>query len=78
MALAIVGILILALAVLTYISYHRDLNRARLRISSGGHVVNTPSGQIEYADVGNGPPLLVAHSTGGGFDQGLLLTLHLV
>jgi 2-hydroxy-6-oxonona-2,4-dienedioate hydrolase len=69
--LALVGILILALAALTYINYRRDLNRARFRISSGSHVVNTKSGLIEYADVGDGPPVLVIHGAGGGFDQGL-------
>jgi pimeloyl-ACP methyl ester carboxylesterase len=71
MALTIIGILILALAALTYISYRRELSRARLRISSGSHVVNTATGLIEYADVGKGSPVLVIHGAGGGFDQGL-------
>jgi pimeloyl-ACP methyl ester carboxylesterase len=71
MALTIVGILILTFVALTYISYRRDLNRARFRISSGSHLVNTASGLIEYADLGEGPPVLVIHGAGGGFDQGL-------
>ena len=78
MALTIVGILILSLAALIYISYRRDLNRARFRISSGSHIVNTTSGLIEYADVGEGPPVLVIHGAGGGFDQGLEIAQPLI
>jgi pimeloyl-ACP methyl ester carboxylesterase len=78
MALTIVGILILAFALLTYIGFRRDLNQARLRISSGSHVVNTASGLIEYADVGKGPPVLVIHGAGGGFDQGLEIAQPLI
>jgi pimeloyl-ACP methyl ester carboxylesterase len=77
-AVTLVGIFILALAALTYISYRRDLNRARFRISSGSHVVNTKSGLIEYADVGEGPPVLVIHGAGGGFDQSLEITRPLI
>ena len=29
---------------------------------------------MEYAVAGSGPPLLMIHGTGGGFDQGLLFT----
>lgn len=78
MALTVVGILILALAALTYISYRRELSRALLRASSGSHVVNTSSGLIEYADVGKGPPVLVIHGAGGGFDQGLEIARPLI
>jgi pimeloyl-ACP methyl ester carboxylesterase len=77
-ALTLVGILVLALAALTYVSYRRDLNRARFRISTGSHVVNTASGLIEYADVGKGPPVLVIHGAGGGFDQGLEIAQPLI
>jgi pimeloyl-ACP methyl ester carboxylesterase len=33
--------------------------------------VQTSCGPIEYATAGNGPPVLVIHGAGGGFDQGL-------
>jgi len=58
-------------AALVYRRYRRDLGAARARVSSGSKVVNTSSGQIEYADVGTGAPILVIHGAGGGFDQGL-------
>ncbi len=34
-------------------------------------MVQTPCGPIEYALTGDGPPLLVLHGAGGGYDQGL-------
>lgn len=71
MLLTVVGIPILALAALTYAGYRRDLNAARRRILCGSHVAHTASGLIEYAEVGKGPPVLVIHGAGGGFDQGL-------
>ena len=33
--------------------------------------VHTAIGEIEYATIGSGAPLLVVHGAGGGFDQGL-------
>ncbi len=32
----------------------------------------TMAGPLEYAIAGGGPPLMMIHGTGGGFDQGLL------
>jgi len=56
---------------LVYRRYRRDIRAARARISSGSKLANTPSGLIEYADVGTGSPVFVIHGAGGGFDQGL-------
>ncbi len=50
-------------------SYRRDIEAARARIATGSRVVETPLGPIEYADVGSGPPVLMIHGAGGGFDQ---------
>jgi 2-hydroxy-6-oxonona-2,4-dienedioate hydrolase len=62
-----------ALALVMYIAYVRDITAAKEQISSGTNVINTAQfGLIEYADVGQGPPILAIHGTGGGFDQGLL------
>ena len=51
--------------------YRRDLHRARARIARGSRVAQTALGPIEYSSVGEGPPVLVVHGAGGGYDQGL-------
>ncbi len=71
-AAAILVVLLLAGAfALVYASYQRDIHRARERVSAGSEIAQTPCGQIEYAIAGEGPPVLVVHGAGGGFDQGL-------
>ena len=73
-SLALLTVVPASLAVagaLVYRRYRRDLTAARTRVSSGSKLANTPSGLIEYADVGTGAPVFVIHGAGGGFDQGL-------
>jgi hypothetical protein len=42
-----------------YLRYRRDLNAARSRLAAvGRHVVSTPWGAVEYAEQGNGEPVL--------------------
>jgi lipoprotein-releasing system ATP-binding protein len=53
--------------------YRADLAAAEARISSDRAVARTAIGPIEYGQTGSGPPVLVVHGAGGGFDQGLLL-----
>jgi pimeloyl-ACP methyl ester carboxylesterase len=36
-------------------------------------IADTARGPVEYADIGDGPPVLAIHGTPGGWDQGLLL-----
>ena len=59
--------------VLTYPRYQHDMHETRERLLSGSQVIQTNSGPIEYADVGDGYPVLVVHGAGGGYDQGLIL-----
>jgi pimeloyl-ACP methyl ester carboxylesterase len=52
------------------------LREARLRtaaLEAESRLVNTRYGSMEYAVWGEGPPVLVVHGAGGGFDQGRLL-----
>lgn len=55
-----------------YRRFKRELNDARLRVSRGSALADTTFGPIEYAQQGQGEPVLVVHGAGGGFDQGLL------
>jgi pimeloyl-ACP methyl ester carboxylesterase len=73
-----VALLLAAVAsVAIHLAYRRDLAAARERVA-GGTIVDTPCGPIEYAVVGRGPPVLLVHGAGGGFDQGLMLGAPLV
>src|ERR1700676_3565880 len=65
------GLVMLGIAWLTYARYQRDLRASDERIAMGSRVAQTPCGPIEYAVIGEGPPVLLAHGAGGGFDQGL-------
>ncbi|MEO7939764.1 MAG: alpha/beta hydrolase [Burkholderiaceae bacterium] len=67
----LVGLLAVGLFGLTYTSYQRDIREARERVATGSQIVQTPCGPIEYAVTGDGPPVLVVHGSGGGYDQGL-------
>lgn len=51
--------------------YRGALDPAWARVSSGSRTIKLPSGRMEWAEAGSGPPLLMLHGTGGGFDQGL-------
>jgi 2-hydroxy-6-oxonona-2,4-dienedioate hydrolase len=69
--LVIAGLSIGAAAV--YSTYARDLQATRARLIAGSQIVQTSHGPLEYASLGEGPPVLVLHGAGGGYDQGLLL-----
>jgi len=43
---------------------------AYARITSGGSSVETACGSIQYAELGDGAPMLIVHGAGGGYDQG--------
>lgn len=69
-ALVVLGAAVAGLGAVTYF-YQRDIQQARERVASGSQIAETPCGPIEYAVAGDGPPVLVVHGAGGGFDQGL-------
>jgi pimeloyl-ACP methyl ester carboxylesterase len=55
------------------IRYKQEMHAARELLLVGSQVIQTSSGPIEYGQHGHGPPVLVAHGAGGGYDQGLVL-----
>jgi 2-hydroxy-6-oxonona-2,4-dienedioate hydrolase len=71
---AMAGIVLAAI----YWDYRGEIQAERARIASGSQIANTPCGPIEYAVAGSGPPVLLIHGAGGGFDQGLELARPLV
>lgn len=62
---AIAVLLVLVLAV-----YQRDIAQSQVAVE-GAPVVATAAGPIEYAETGQGMPVLSIHGAGGGWDQGL-------
>jgi pimeloyl-ACP methyl ester carboxylesterase len=61
-----------ALAGLTAARYRRDLARDRQALAAfEPRVVETPFGRVEYAEAGEGPPVLVVHGVLGGYDFGV-------
>lgn len=61
----------LALASWLFINYRRDLAAANRRVDSGGRLIPTNCGPIEYGESGQGPAVLAIHGAGQGYDQGL-------
>jgi len=68
LAIAVVGVAAGAFGLFT-----RDMRRAYARIEGQSTVVASPVGDIEFAQGGAGPAVLVIHGSGGGFDQGQLI-----
>jgi pimeloyl-ACP methyl ester carboxylesterase len=62
---------VMGAAGLVFWLYKFDLDRARDAVIGGSQIVDTAAGPIEYAERGDGFPLLSIHGAGGGFDQGL-------
>ena len=72
--LILLCILAVLFTALTYPPYQRELHAAKERVLAGSQVIETISGLIEYAEVGDGYPVLVVHGAGGGYDQGIILS----
>jgi 2-hydroxy-6-oxonona-2,4-dienedioate hydrolase len=66
---AIVGVLV---GVAVYAMFRRELAENYERVATGSRLVETRCGTIEVSEAGQGAPLLVAHGSGGGFDQAML------
>jgi 2-hydroxy-6-oxonona-2,4-dienedioate hydrolase len=51
--------------------FDREIDELQSRVAGGSKTIPTAWGAMEYAEIGQGPPVLVIHGSGGGFDQGL-------
>jgi pimeloyl-ACP methyl ester carboxylesterase len=68
--LGIIGVLAVGVGA-TYLAYARDMQEIRASLAAGSQVVQTRHGPLEYTTWGAGPPVLVVHGAGGGYDQGI-------
>ena len=66
----VAALLIVIIGALVFWQYRRDMTQAYARVTSGGTIIDTACGPIEYTEFGDGPPMLMVHGSGGGYDQG--------
>ncbi len=64
---------VLGIAFTLVVIYQRDIRTAHRNVAERSKLVETSYGCIEYGETGEGPPVLILHGAGGGYDQGLLL-----
>jgi pimeloyl-ACP methyl ester carboxylesterase len=62
------------LGIKSYAQFRRDLASSEKRVQRLAKIIETSIGQVVYGSVGQGPPVLVVHGAGGGFDQALFTT----
>jgi pimeloyl-ACP methyl ester carboxylesterase len=62
-----------AAGLVTYARYRREMRAIRAAVDGGGTIAQTAAGAVEYAESGEGEPMLVIHGAGGGYVQGLLV-----
>ena len=61
----------LAGAATAFSRFRRELREIEAALEMGSDIVDTERGPIEFACEGRGPPVLMIHGAGGGYDQGL-------
>ena len=67
-----IGVAATGLALFGIARYRRDLRRDNERLAKfEPSVIRTPFGRVEYAQAGDGPPVMVVHGVLGGFDFGV-------
>src|SRR5262245_9369237 len=64
-ALAAIAAVTLTGSALVSSEYQSTISAARQKVQTVSTLAQTPCGQIEYADIGSGAPLLVVHGAGG-------------
>ena len=68
----LIAVLFLILVTVVTIRYRRWEQATKNRLQRESQVIQTDSGEIEYATMGEGPAVLVLHGLKGGYDQGIV------
>lgn len=68
-----IAIALLGAATVAVVVGVTDIRCAYRRIAGSSSVITSAQGDIEFKRGGSGPPVLVIHGSGGGFDQGELI-----
>ena len=59
--------------IFAYSRYRKEMDAIRADLDTESSVAETAFGDVEYAEQGQGKPVLVIHGAGGGYDQGLII-----
>ena len=62
------ALLLLLVFAITYAQFRTEISGARERVIAGSEILKTDHGDIEYTVKGRGPPVLLLHRAGGGYD----------
>jgi pimeloyl-ACP methyl ester carboxylesterase len=62
-----------AAGLVAYTRYRKDIRAISDAVTRGSTIAETSAGNVEYAETGDGEPMLSIHGAGGGYDQGLLI-----
>jgi pimeloyl-ACP methyl ester carboxylesterase len=77
--LALAVVCVVSLGVVTFGRFARDRRVAMARLSTGGQIIRTRCGLVEYVVVGDsGPVVLLLHGGLGGWDQGVAFGVDLL
>lgn len=67
-------VVIFVVTACAYTKFAHDLKAARVRLIGHSQTIQTSFGTLEYAEMGEGEPMLIVHGAEGGFDQGIDMT----
>ncbi len=70
----IVFVILAVLIAGVYAIFALEMAAARARLVGRSKTVETSFGTLEYAEIGEGVPMLIVHGAEGGFDQGVDMT----
>ncbi len=72
-AIRLIVLALCACSLLAAVVYVRDIRQAYERVTGNSRIIPSQYGNIEFVEGGAGPPVLVIHGSGGGYDQGELI-----
>jgi pimeloyl-ACP methyl ester carboxylesterase len=62
-------VIVLVLSAATYVRFSQWRHEVTKNLTRDSAVVQTAKGALEYAEIGQGPPVLMVHGDPGGYDQ---------
>jgi len=70
---ALLLLTLLSIAAVVWLIYRGEMRAARARLLNRSSILQSPYGDLEYAEGGAGADVLIVHGAAGGWDQGALI-----